>query len=77
MNGCDYNAGVWLSAADIFLVTVGAWLVTYEVVNRSEGGTHGGVTSMGGVTCIRKPCRFPTLVTDVNAHEISNIRRAI
>ena len=49
MSGCDYNVGVWLSAAGILLVMVGAWFVAYEVVRKFEGTTHGMVTPMGGI----------------------------
>ncbi len=54
MSGCDYNAGVWLSAAGIFLVMVGAWFVAYEVVNQFDGPTHSGITPFGGMTHITK-----------------------
>ncbi|MHB1609206.1 MAG: hypothetical protein ACYCXX_11345 [Acidiferrobacter thiooxydans] len=66
MTDCDYNAGVWLSAAGICLVMVGAWFVAYEVVNQFEGETHGGVTSMGGLTRIRKLGAFASWETKKN-----------
>ncbi len=44
----------WLSGIGIVLVLVGAWFVAFEVVAKFEGETHGGITSMGGITKIRK-----------------------
>ncbi len=45
---------VYLSAAGIIMVLIGAWFVAYEVVAKFKGETHGAITPLGGIGTVSK-----------------------